>query len=143
MSDIFDLRGGEMAIGDPAVRLVHYKLGLPSGCYRLVRGALRHAMSSDSPLIDLDRPCVFVMDSALEREFAQWFEATDAACCRNVASVAKRLPELETRIGARVGLYWDDDLSERSREGQYVLDLEKVELINAAPPPLPSRLPSD
>ena len=35
--------------------------------------------------------------------------------------------ELEKALGAKVGFYWEEELSGKAREGEYTLDLTKIQ----------------
>lgn len=125
MGHVFDLKTGSLAVGDPTMGLARYSLALPAGAYRLGSQAFRRAAGqaiSTQPLINLDSPCVFALDAAHIAEFESWYHRTGNECSYMALTLAKRLPEFETAVSARVGFYWEHEVASQDCEGQYVLD---------------------
>jgi hypothetical protein len=111
------------------MRLAHYSLSLPPGAYRLGPRAFRRAAGPADlarPLIDLDSPCVFALDAAHVAEFESWYHRVGNECLYMAFTLAKRLPEFESTIGARVGFYWEHEVAGQDQEGRYVLDASHV-----------------
>jgi hypothetical protein len=126
---VFDLKTGTLAVGDPTMGLAHYSLALPAGAYRLGSRAFRRApgqTDSAQPPIDLDSPYVFALDAAHVAEFESWYHRVGNECAYMALTLAERLPEFETAVGARIGFYWEHEVAGRNREGQYVLDPARV-----------------
>lgn len=129
MGQVFDLKTGTLAVGDPTMGLAHYSLALPAGAYRLGSRAFRGVAgpaNSAQPTIDLDSPCVFALDAAHVDEFDSWYHRVGNECSYMVHALAKRLPEFEAAAGVRVGFYWEHDVAGENHEGQYVLDPARV-----------------
>jgi hypothetical protein len=126
MDGDFDVRSGCIAIGDPTMGLPHYPLNLPAGRYRLQPGALREVAGTKSAPISLDGPFLFVVDASLEAEFLSWYHRTFDECGYIVPRVVERLPEVEAKLGVRIGFYWEEELVGAAKEGTYQLDPANV-----------------
>jgi len=126
MDAAFDVRTDSIAIGDPAMGLVHYALAVPAGRYRLEAGALRAGDDSDATAIRLDGPYLFVVDASAEEEFLRWFHRAFDECGYIIPRVVERLEEATAGLGVRVGFYWEEELVGEAREGTYRLDPAKV-----------------
>jgi hypothetical protein len=129
VGQVFDLKTGVLAIGDPTMGLAQYSLTLKAGAYRLGPKAFRRPVGkadSAKPLIDLDSPCVFALDAAHVPEFKAWYHRVGNECSYMVLTLEQRLPEFEAIIGSRVGFYWEEEIAGENREGQYILDPAKI-----------------
>jgi hypothetical protein len=122
MEQGFDVGTGSIAIGDPAMGLVTFDLGLLTGRYHCNRGALREPTDKDTQRIRLDGPFVFIVDSAKKDQFLEWYHRTFRECGFVIPMVAMRLGEATTELGVQVGFYWEEMLAGKSREGTYALD---------------------
>src|SRR5262249_33753940 len=107
----FDIQTGSIAIGDPAMGMVRFDVGLPRGRYCCHRGALRETTDEDGQAIRLNGPFVFVVDAALVERFLEWFHRTFNECRFVIPKVAMRLDEVAAELGAKVGFYWEETLS--------------------------------
>ncbi len=124
MGSAFDTRSGEVAVGDPVMGLVRFRLAGP-GAYALGPGALR-PVAEDAEGMSLDGPYVFAVDAVHAEELTRWFHRVGREHNYDVLLVTERLSELETAIGCRVGFYWEQELAGATREGRYTLDLTGV-----------------
>ena len=122
----FEVRTGSIAIGDPAMGLVVFNLGLSPGQYRLERGALMDPQDHDGRKITLDGPFLFVVDAIAMEGFLKWLHRTFEECQFVIPEVAMRLNEAAVELGLEVGFYWEDTLSGRAQEGTYALDTAKI-----------------
>ncbi|MDX1632364.1 MAG: hypothetical protein R3234_10910 [Thermoanaerobaculia bacterium] len=124
--EVFEIKSGSLAVGDPTVGLVELDLGLEPGFYRLAAGALIPAVVGDS-LIDLTNPYLFAVDASVQEEVEDWFEEVGEECSYQIRQIIDRLPELEEELGIRVSFYWETDLAGLAREGQYRLNENAIE----------------
>jgi hypothetical protein len=124
LDHVFDLESGTLAIGDPAMGLARYPLRLAPGAYRLGSQAfqLNAGDNEPAPLISLDSPCVYALDAAHLAKFKEWYHRVGNECNYMALTLAERLPEFESAVGARVGFYWEREVAGDDREGEYVLD---------------------
>lgn len=124
--EVFEIKSGSLAVGDPTVGLVELDLGLEPGFYRLAAGALIPAVVGDS-LIDLGNPYLFAVDASVREEVEDWFEEVGEECSYQIRQMVDRLPELEEELGIRLSFYWETDLAGRAMEGQYRLNENAIE----------------
>ena len=136
MEQVFDLKTGNIAIGDPTMGLVQYPLKRPAGAYSLEKGALsdESSDSDDAPCISLDSPGIFVMDSSVAEAFTEWYHRVGNECSYMMLTIIERLPELQSAIGARVAFYWESEVGGEYREGEYTFDSSKVVAAGKAKP---------
>ncbi len=130
MGQVFDLKSGRLAVGDPTSGLALYQLSLPAGTYRLGPKSLRRVPGATAPeaqpFIDLDSPCVYALDATHVEAFEAWYHRVGSECSYMVHALAKRLAEFEAAAGTRVGFYWEQEIAGKGQEGRYVLDPARI-----------------
>jgi|688.fasta_scaffold159125_3 hypothetical protein len=127
----FTLETGSIAIGDPVMGLARYSVSLPPGRYELEAGALVQVNGIDvekdnAPSINLDGPYIYVLDAAKVQQFEIAFHEIGNECSYMMLEMQNRHHELEKRTGTLIGFYWEEELAGASREGKYVLDINRV-----------------
>lgn len=127
MSQVFSLRSGRLAVGDPAMALREFGTSFPAGTYFLGVGALRPVDAEpNQQILSLDTPGVFALDAECNTGFESWYHRVGNDCGYRLDIILKRLSEFEELTGLRVAFYWENDVAVKCREGQYTLDLSRV-----------------
>jgi hypothetical protein len=126
---MFELQSRRIAVGDPVMGLRKYDVKLKAGLYSLEKGCLVKAKGfRQESRISLDSVYLYVLDATHEERFTAWFHQMGNACSYNMTEMQNRHRELEEMLGVRVGFYWTGELSDGWEEGEYVLDLSKINL---------------
>ena len=123
----FHIETGTVAIGDPAMGLAEFALRLPPGDYRLAVGALCESSEPEKAAIRLDGPYLFVVDAASKGRFEECFHELFEECGYAIPDLVERLDELSSRVGRKVGFYWEGELTGVYIEGSYDLDPACIE----------------
>lgn len=127
----FTLETGSVAIGDPVMGLARYSVSLSPGRYALEMGALKQIDGTESeenrlPLIDLDGPCIYILDASKIEQFETAFHEVGKECSYMMMEMQNRHKEIEQKTGAQIGFYWEEKLAGASREGRYVFDTTRI-----------------
>jgi hypothetical protein len=128
----FDLLTKAISIGDPVMRMAEYKVSLEVGRYTLAPGALRPSDESNADgerieLIDLDAMYLYVVDSSKRNAFEKAFHEMGNECNYMMYEIEERHSEIEEKLGVKIGFYWEADVTSENCEGQYFLDVSKIE----------------
>lgn len=133
MSEVFEIRGKEISIGDPAMGLARYPVTFATGTYAIKKGALRPFIKGRiKAAIKLNDPYLFVMDSSFEKDFETWFHRIGNECNYLIFTIIDQLPKLESDLKTKIAFYFESEITGKNHEGTYTLDLNKVATVGKA-----------